>query len=270
MVTCLSTLTRLETLSLEFRSHRSRPDRDNRRLPSRTRTIFPALTQLGFKGASEYLEDLAARLDAPQLRHFTIAFFYQLIFGTPQLSRFIGRSPKFQAYDEAHVIFCDFGVSITLPQTLGGVFQLRTACRQSDWQLSALEQLCTSSFPRALLRTVEHLSICESRRYSLRCWQDDFEDSQWLELLHPFTALKELCLSQDFAPRIAPALQGLSRESATEVLSALQSLCLGELHSSGPVHKAIGQFVAVRELSSLPTAISHWDRGEVKWWEHDI
>ena len=62
MVTCLSTLTRLERLCLKFQSPQSRPDRESRRPPPLTRSFLPALTYFRFKGVSEYLEDFVARI----------------------------------------------------------------------------------------------------------------------------------------------------------------------------------------------------------------
>ena len=85
-------------------------------------------------------------------------------------------------------------------------------------------------------------------------WQDDIENSQWLELLGPFTAVKDLFLTNGFAPRIAPALQDLVGERADEVLPALQRIgfhpLLGEL--GGVVPNAIHQFVDARRLSDHP------------------
>ena len=49
-------------------------------------------------------------------------------------------------------------------------------------------------------------------------------------------------------------------ERAIEVLPALQSLFLEELHPSGPVEEAIGKFVAARQLAGHLIIVSHWDR----------
>ena len=67
MVRCLSTLTRLKTLKLGFKSPLSRPARETRRLHTPTRSILLALTIFWFQGVSEYLQDLVARIDAPLL-----------------------------------------------------------------------------------------------------------------------------------------------------------------------------------------------------------
>jgi hypothetical protein len=53
-----------------------------------------------------------------------------------------------------------------------------------------------------------------------------------------------------------PSLQELVGGRTTEVLPALQSLFLEELHPSGRFDKAIGKFVAARQLSNHPVAIS--------------
>ena len=252
MVRCLSTMTRLKWLSLEFESPLSRPVR---RPHPPTRSILLALTHISFKGVSEYLEDLVAWIDAPLLNFFEIKFFHHLIFDTPQLAQFLARTPNTQPPVEARIVFSDYDVVVTSPRD----FSLGISCRQSDWQLSSLTRVCNSSFPKAFIPTVEHLYIYENKS-SRPCWQDDIEDSQWLEALHPFTAVKYLYLSQEIVSHIAPALQ----ELAGEVLSSLQNIFLEDLHpSGGPVQGAIGKFVVARQL-----AVSYWDREQDGWsWE---
>jgi hypothetical protein len=129
----------------------------------------------------------------------------------------------------------------------------------SDWQLSALAQVCSSSFPHAFISTVERLYFVEDGSSRLN-WQDDIENSQWLELLHPFTAVKNLFLTPKFTPRIAPALQELVGERADEVLPALQSILLEGLHLSEVVPEEIGKFATARRLSSHPIDVIPWIR----------
>ena len=101
---------------------------------------------------------------------------------------------------------------------------------------------------------VEHLYICEAK-YEKPRWQDDIEDNQWLEVLHPYTAVKNLYLCREFASRVAPALQKL----AGEVLPSLQNFFLEDVRPSEPVQGAIEKFVAARQLASHPVAVSQWD-----------
>jgi hypothetical protein len=132
MVTCLSVLTSLENLIMEFESPRCRPDRKTQHPPPPTRTILPILTESRFEGVGEYLEDLVAQIDAPLLDNLTITFFHQLIFDTPELTQFISRTLYFTAHDEVHVVFSDLHVSVT---AFDGDLELKISCNQSDWQL---------------------------------------------------------------------------------------------------------------------------------------
>jgi hypothetical protein len=91
-------------------------------------------------------------------------------------------------------------------------------------------------------------------------WKDDIEDTEWLDLLHPFSAVKNLYLSEQFAPRIAPALQELTGERTTEVLPALQNLFLQGFQPSKPVHEGLARFISARQLINHPVVISVWDR----------
>ena len=255
MVTCLSALTRLETLSIRFESPRSRPDRITRRPPPLTRILLPALAMLWFTGVSEYLDDFVARIDAPLLKKLRMSFFHQLIFDIPQLTQFIGRAPEFKAHDKLHVSFDKEFVSVRLPRTFVEELDYLISCKPSDWQLSSMAQLCSSFFPQALLPALEHLYILDYRLD----WQDDIENSQWLEVLHPFAAVKDFYISSTLIPLIAPALQELVGERVMEVLPALQTLFLGEPLPSGPVQESIGQFVASRQLAGHPIVVSRWD-----------
>ena len=255
MVTALSVMTRLECLIIYFESPRSRPDQNSRRPPPQTRTLLPVLTGLTFKGAIEYLEDLVAQVDAPLLDWLEVDYFYELIFDTLRLNQFISRTLKFKAHDEARVIFHDCSVEVELPRTFDGSIKLGVKCSESDLQLSSVAQVCSSSFPPALILAVERLYL--QIIYREQRWQDDIEGSQWIELLRPFVAVKDLYISSKFAPQIATALQELG-ESVTEVLPALEMLFFEKPLPSGPVQEAIGEFVATRELAGHPIAISPW------------
>jgi hypothetical protein len=238
MVTYLSALTRLETLILGFRSPRSRADRENRLVPRLTRVILPALTSLQFKGDSEFLEDIVAQFDAPLLTWFEISFFNQLIFNTQSLGHFISRTEAFKATHPARVAFFEGEVDVGLyPRNMDDeILSLAISCKPSDWQLSSVAQVCDSAL--FSLPTLERLEI-----YIKRSWKD-VENAQWVELLHPFTSIKDLLLGDDSIQHVAPALEQLSGEMVIETLPALQNLLLEGPQPSEPVKKAIGKFVA--------------------------
>jgi hypothetical protein len=81
-----------------------------------------------------------------------------------------------------------------------------------------------------------------------------------LDLLHPFTAVKNLYLSKQFAPRIAPALQELTGGRTTEVLPALQNVLLEGFEPSKLVQEGIARFISARQFINRPVVISVWDR----------
>lgn len=122
---------------------------------------------------------------------------------------------------------------------------LRTRCKPSDWQLSFVARVCTSL---SLVTTLGHFFIFEDSRS--RC-QEDIESFQCLELLHPFTNVKNFYLSEGVVPRIAPALQELVEGSATEVLPGLESLFLEEPHPSGSIDEPF-----ISNLSGKPLGCS--------------
>ncbi|KAI0250974.1 hypothetical protein BJV78DRAFT_516212 [Lactifluus subvellereus] len=114
MVTGLSALTRLTHLTIQFESPASRPDRRGRHPPPLTRVILPALEELHFRGVSEYLEDLVARIDAPLLHSLHISFFNQVIFDIQQLPYFIGHAGILESSSRAWIYFDDNHVEIEL------------------------------------------------------------------------------------------------------------------------------------------------------------
>jgi hypothetical protein len=252
MVTCLSTLTSLETLYLEFRSLPSDLGWEGQRLPLPTRSVLPALMYFHFRGAGEYLEDLTSRVDVPRLNYVSINFTHEIVFDNPQLAQFISRTPALNAPEEAHVIFDDSAGWVTLSSKASpGQFNVEISCGALEWQLSALAQICNLSLPP--LSTVEGLYICENAGSRLN-WDYPMKSEEWLGLLKPFTSVKNLYLSDDLRQRIAPALRSLVGDRGTEVLPTLESIFLEGPRPSGSYNEGIGQFIS----PAHPPNCSHW------------
>ena len=262
MVALLSVLSSLEDLSLHFRSPQPRPDLESRRLPSPKRSTLPALYFIYFRGVTEYLEELVTRIDTPQLQYMHITFFNQIDFDIPRLAQFINCTPTLspRALDEAHVQFNDTTAIVKFrhwaspPSHLENL-RINVSCREPDWQLSSIEQVCNSSLHPLFM--AEDLYI--EHQYSELVWKDGaIDNTLWLQLLLPFTAVKNLYLSKQFASGIAAALQELARGGITEVLPSLQNILVEGLEPSGSLREDIGQFVTARQLSGHPVAISEW------------
>jgi hypothetical protein len=266
IVTCLSALTRLDYLVIRFQSPLSRPPKGSRHRPPLIRTVLPALAHLEFGGVTEYLEDLVARIDAPFLVEFSMLLFNQLVLDFLQLPKFLYRIEKFTELEEADILLDDHLIHAYLYSRRGTVdralFEPLISCSKLDWQLSSFAQVCNSAFPT--LSTFKRLSLGPIISTDHLPGQDDMEDTQWLELLHPFTNVKDLHLSGILPTCIAPALQELTGERVTEVLPVLQNIFLDGIHGEPePVPKAISEFVAARQLSGCPVAI-HRRRQEWK------
>jgi hypothetical protein len=255
MVIAVSALTRLEILCLEFEHSpfRASSNVQDRCPPPPTRSNLPALTRFTFRGVSKVLENLVARLNTPLLNTLSVTVF-EVHFDTPQLARFISHVPGFRANAEAKVLFTDSAVAIKLTSwTIDEGWSNVTI--RSEESVSSLSHICTPSFPP--LSTLEHLYIYEFRGIDDDSdWEGGFEDTELLELLRPFTAVKNLYISKILQLRIVACLQDLIHGGMTEVLPALEHIFVEGLRQTGFVRECIGQFVAARQLSGQAITFS--------------
>ena len=262
IVAVLSMLTSLESLSLGFKSPLSRPDWANRRLPPPTRSVLPVLVSFRFQGVCEYLEDVVTRINAPRVNELDITLFNQILFDMPQFTQFVGRSPAFETLEEAHVVFEDDAAEVTfLSQTSGSGILMKIPCVELDWQVSSMEQVCNLCL--SPISALADLYIYEHPNCP-PVWQDNIENTLWLELLQPFIGVTNLSLSEKFASLIIPALQELTGGRTTEVLPTLQNIFLQEHRPSETLQAGIQQFAATRQVTGHPIAVSRWDNSEDK------
>jgi hypothetical protein len=169
----------------------------------------------------------------------------------------MGRTSRFQELKEAHVKIENNSIHVNTlpPRQIFDNSGLKISCRELDWQLSSVAQVFTSFFPS--IHMVEHLYVYEplyEPPYNINKPQYDIENMQWLEKFQPFSAVKNLYLSKEYAPYISPALQEL-------VGGTLQNILLERLEQLGPILEGIQKFVAARKLSGHPITISIWERG---------
>ena len=262
IVAPLSVLSSLEILVLEFEC--SWPDREGSSLHPPKYSILPSLTEFSFEGPIRYLEQLVTRIDTPQLDEMQIEVFPRIDFDFDcrQLVQFINRTPTLRALDEAYVQFDDKTTSLRLryrtSKSSVDELLIKVFCDESHLQLSFIEQVCNPSLH--LLSTVEDLYI-EHRYWELDWTNDAIGNDRWLELLLPFTVVKNLYISKEFAPGIAAAMRELVGDRITEVLPNLQHIFVKELEPSGPFQENIGQFLATRrgQLSNHTIAVSVWE-----------
>jgi F-box-like len=273
MATVLSTLVSLDDLHFEFQSQ-SHSDRTNRS-PISTRSVLPALTCFSFSGVSEYSEDFLARIDAPRLRNLSVTFDH-IVFDTPQLVQFIRRTPRFKVLEEACVAFervnyhtfLEYGaVRVRLSSKAsgrgdGGGLSVGISVGESNWPPSFLVRACTSCLSPLSMKVL-HIDVPHSLPGWLSAWLNDVQDTEWLEVFHPFAAVTKLYLDKELAQPIAVALKELDEGGTTEVLPALRNIIIEGPRLSESVQEAIGQFIAARQVdnaSSLPIAFVYRHR----------
>ena len=103
MGSCISTLNRLESLSLTTKLPRFRKATQITR--PHTPTLHPTLTKLCLGGSPKYLDNLVAHFNAPLLESMVITLFYQEALDISQLPSFLHCPERLSEIDQATVIF---------------------------------------------------------------------------------------------------------------------------------------------------------------------
>jgi hypothetical protein len=226
LVACLTRLPKLETLSITFTSRTFQPVH----LPPRTRVVLPALTSFSFDGGRTYLEDFVAQIDTPALDSIDITFQDFPDPRIPHLSQFINRTAfKTSRFNDAKIYFDD-GNTIFL--YLGHGHDLAdfpisikiSSCDGKNHQVWSIAQVLRQT--SAMLSNVVRLEIRVERCGEFEEEDEDLDDINWLELLCQFTAVKTLHISEEFAERIAHALEETHTVTGNQVLPALDSVFL--------------------------------------------
>jgi hypothetical protein len=265
MITSLSSLTQLKTLRLGFRS---RSGLESRHPSPQTHVVLLNLTQFWFQGVSEYLEGFVAHIDAPLLHSVRVTLSNQLPFDISEFPQFINRSEKFTSLNttRADLRFIEDSLDLALSsqteaETADGIMlALRITFREPFWPLSlSLSHVFGLSLPP--LATSERLDIrMEGHWTRLSQWHHDPQNIQWINLLRPFTAVKNLYLFEAVALRVVPALKEVAEGGVSnDVLPALQSVFVQGLQPTGPVQEGIEQFASARQPSLHPIAVHRWD-----------
>ena len=253
MVMRLVALPKLKNLIINFQMATPRPVRMHS--PPLTPTVLPDLTSFVFQGASEYLEDLVARIDGPQLNQILIYYLNQIVdFQVTQYSRFINRSvcpePTLSKY--AHIIFSRECINFATHRHASHLYGdydkepavTRVLCQGIDWQVSHMAQVISHFF--ATLSNVVHLCIWFDGEGEL----ESMEDVEWLHLLRHFSTVQTLYVSVQLAGHVALAMEDITADMVAEVLPSLALVRL-----EGRPASSLQKFVAVRQLSGRPVSV---------------
>src|SRR5712691_1266567 len=190
MSTCLSELTRLQSLSIGFRM---RPEftypRSQHPPPSTlATTVLPALTKLSLSGPHEYLEDLLTRLDTPLLENGDLKWYDVPDFDNPQVSQFIHRTGMFNS--PSVVDLCIHKAPyLRLLSSISPKKEFSLSFSGSGSRLYTEVALMEEFFAGCppLLSHIEQLTLDHSEG-----WHIQPHTAPWLEFLQPFTAVQTL------------------------------------------------------------------------------
>jgi hypothetical protein len=263
LVGCLTSLTKLEKLQIEFLYWRPESCPQPHPPPLAQRTdplVLPMLATLAFEGETEYFDQLFARIDAPQLEDIRIQISNPSIFDLSRVFLLTSLKETFEELDQVYMgIETDILVNITFSsrsRTAGGemlMILMKPRNYGLNWKLWKLKHDRRRRPTPPSPADFELPHICEGGH----TFQDVGND-RWLDLFRPLSALRNLYLSERFAICVAPALRELVGKGVTEVLPTLQNLFIRNFQSSKLVKEAIGEFVAARELSGHPVIVQSW------------
>ena len=258
MSTCLSSLTRLQSLSIgfewspEFTYPRSQHPPPSTLAP----TVLPALTKLSLGGPHEYLEDLLTRLDTPLLEKGNLSWYDVPDFDNPHVSQFIHRTGMFNSPSVVDVYIRKAPyLQLLSDSSISPEKEFIMSFSSSDSRLytevSLMEEFFAGCPP--LLSHIEQLKLSGS----LEGWYMRPHTAPWLEFLQPFTAVQTLHLSgKAMILGVSRTLGELEKERATEVLPALHTLWLEwPPREVSKAARLVEPFIVARKHSENPVVV---------------
>ena len=250
----LSGMTHLRTLSLHFISFP--PRRNFLLLPPQSgeRIVLPALTCLKYRGTSKYLDSFVARIDAPHLGEIDITFFCQPTMDAFQLRRFIQRIEMQTSLSRAKVETSTHAISISFTDSGASTpLRLQISCKQLDWQLSCMTQICDRISP--ILFHVGDLGINITQ---LSDGQDNPGVEPWLDLFRSFKfgSAKRFWVAGELMTDILCVL-GPASEGNTHMLPSLCQIRVQKpMMMDGPSWDSVQSFITKRSTPGRPVEVN--------------
>ena len=245
----LSGMSHLQILSLHFLSSAPYPDFVRLPPPSERATLL-SLRKLKYQGTSEYLDSLAARIDAPQLGNIGITF-QPPPMERPQFGEFINRIGMQKYHRRADILFSQntASISFTQPDSLT-CLRLQVSCESFSLQLDVMTRICAGLY--SFRCGIEHLRLCAApaNGYHYR----------WENLLNLFRGTKWAYVTPGILTDIIHALQHPGYPGMKEgesLLPVLHKLCIQNPNTTPSVQKAVLSFMHSRLLSGHVIAVEY-------------
>ena len=215
------------------------------------RIVLAALTHLKYRGTSKYLDTFVARIDAPRLDDIEITLFSQPTMDALQLGQFIQRTEIHTSLSHAEVEISAHCISISFTDSTmyTPALRLQITCKQLDWQLSCMAQICDRISP--FLFHVGDLGINAAQPPDE---QDDVDGERWLDLLRSFkfSGAESFRVNGELTTYILCAL-GPANEGNTTMLPSLRQVHLEKpMEMDGPSWDSVQSFITTRWISGRP------------------
>ena len=220
------------------------------------RIVLAALTHLKYRGTSKYLDVFVARIEAPLLGDIEITLFSQPTMDASQLGRFIERTEIHTLFSHAKVETSAHAISISFINFDLGIstpLRLQISCKQLDWQLSCMTQVCDQISP--FLFHVGDLVINTAQPPDE---QVDVDGEQWVDLLRSFKfgAGESFWVDGELTADILCAL-GPANEGNTAILPSLRHVRVQKpIAMDGPSWNSVQSFITSRSISGRPVQVS--------------
>ena len=225
LATQLQGLPYLRELSVGFVIPIPLPSSEGELLPTPIPPVtLPALKWLTFRGASVYLDNLAAQINTPLLEQLSLTLFFEVAFTFVNLAAFIHRIKGFRCL-VSRVIFDKHSTSIDYYEhwdTGKSSLHVNINCQPLDWQIDSATQVCTAL--GNVLSTVEELVLDINVDGMPLDWQNILDNILWHELLLPFIKVKKLRIGSLLTLELSQALRSVAGELVLEILPELQEL----------------------------------------------
>ena len=221
--------------------------------PPGERIVLAALTHLKYRGTSKYLDVFVARIEAPRLGDIEITLFSQPTIDALQLSRFIQRTEIHTSFSHATVETSAHAISVSFTNSDGFTpLRLQISCKQLDWQLSCMAQICDQISPFLF-----HVGDLRINTAQLPDEQVDVDGEQWVDLLRSFKfdAGKIFWVDGELTADILCAL-GPANEGNTAMLPSLRHVHARKLIAmGGPLWNSVQSFITSRSISGRPVQV---------------
>lgn len=266
LVERISGMPRLENLSIGLlHLPLPRPEMESQHVPD-PRVVLPSLSRLTFRGPSNYLESLLARISTPLLRDLRVKFTGGPTLIVPRVSEFLQmQNLNFHMVEVSFsstfiaITYYSGQPSVALPYFLFGTHNQDGGQWLPHQQLAVVIRMCGAVAP--FLPVVDCLALKFSDHYEPSWFCNPFkvdDSALWHGFLRLFGGVKTLCVDKALAWSLTDALRRDNEPVVKELLPMLSEIII--MSKKDPSHTPLALFVSDCCLAGQPITLHFADR----------